>query len=98
MIKDVLVVGWDGAEPSLINKLLSRGRLPNLARLIASGRQTHLRSTIRPESSVAWTSFATGVNPGQHGIFGFMRFQPDFYHTRLVSSTDVKQPFLLGSA
>jgi len=93
MIKDVLVVGWDGAEPSLINKLLSRGRLPNLARLIASGRQTHLRSTIRPESSVAWTSFATGVNPGQHGIFGFMRFQPDFYHTRLVSSADVKQPF-----
>jgi len=93
MIRDVLVIGWDGAEPSLIAKLLAQGRLPNLARLIATGRQGILRSTIRPESSVAWTSFATGVNPGQHGIFGFMRSQPDFYHTRLVSSADVKQPF-----
>jgi len=93
MIRDVLVLGWDGAEPSLIAKLLAQGRLPNLARLIATGRQGILRSTIRPESSVAWTSFATGVNPGQHGIFGFMHSKPDFYHTRPVSSLDVRLPF-----
>lgn len=93
MIRDVLVLGWDGAEPSLIAKLLAQGRLPNLARLIATGRQGILRSTIRPESSVAWTSFATGVHPGQHGVFGFMRSQPNSYHTRLVSSADVKHPF-----
>jgi predicted AlkP superfamily phosphohydrolase/phosphomutase len=93
MIRDVLVLGWDGAEPNLIAKLLAQGRLPNLARLVATGRQGILRSTIRPESSVAWTSFATGVHPGQHGVFGFMRSQPNSYHTRLVSSADVKIPF-----
>jgi predicted AlkP superfamily phosphohydrolase/phosphomutase len=30
-------------------------------------------------SSVSWTSFATGVNPGEHGIFGFTDLQPQDY-------------------
>ena len=32
-----------------------------------------LTSTIPPQSPVAWATFATGTNPGEHGIFDFIR-------------------------
>ncbi len=35
----------------------------------------------------AWTSFATGMNPGQHGLFDFTGRKPDSYETYLVNST-----------
>lgn len=90
----MLIIGWDGAEPSLVLPWLGQGRLPYLAALVANGGIAQpIRSTIRPESSVAWTTLATGADPGMHGVFGFMRFVPHSYHTRLVSSNDVALPF-----
>jgi predicted AlkP superfamily phosphohydrolase/phosphomutase len=100
MINRILLVGWDGAEPSLVSKLLTDGRLPNLASLIQGGYYNALRSTIRPESSAAWTSLATGVNPGVHGVFGFAQLMPNSYQTELVDTSKVRVPFfweLLGS-
>lgn len=90
----VLVIGWDGAEPSLVLPWLEQGVLPNLAHLVSGqGGARPLRSTLRPESSIAWTTFATGADPGAHGVFGFTRFVSGGYHTRLVSSADVPLPF-----
>ena len=31
-----------------------------------------MKSTHPAVSSMAWTSFMTGVNPAKHGIFGFV--------------------------
>ncbi len=93
MAHRVLVIGWDGAEPRIVEKLLAEGKLPNLAALIATGAYTRIRSTVRPESSVAWTTFATGVEPGEHGVFGFTRQIPGSYQTELVSTRCVRQPF-----
>lgn len=92
--RKLLVIGWDGAEPSLVLPWLEQGILPNLAQLVSSqGGAWPLRSTLRPESSIAWTTFATGADPGAHGVFGFTRFVSGSYHTRLVSSADVPLPF-----
>ena len=66
----VCIIGLDGVDWRLLRGWLSA--LPTLARLCAEGTTGNLRSTIRPESSVAWSSFATGVNPGKHGVYGFM--------------------------
>jgi predicted AlkP superfamily phosphohydrolase/phosphomutase len=74
----VLVIGLDGATFRLIDPWIAAGDLPNLARIQLDGCRGKLRSTVRPESSVAWTSFATGVNPGKHGVFGFASVQKDY--------------------
>jgi len=46
--------------------------MPNLDRLCKQGYRSNLRSTIPAITPTAWTSFATGMNPGKHGIYGFM--------------------------
>ncbi|MCA9993741.1 MAG: alkaline phosphatase family protein, partial [Anaerolineales bacterium] len=87
-----VVIGLDGADWRLLTPWLAQGELPTLARLVAEGSSGPLRSTIRPESSVAWTSFATGVNPGKHGIFGFVAHQPGSYNFRLANGSHIGAP------
>lgn len=71
--KRVLVVGWDGADWDLIEPLLKRDKLPHLKRIMESGDFSSLESSTPSMSPVAWTTFATGKNPGKHGIFSFLR-------------------------
>lgn len=67
----VLCLGLDGADYDLVSELLRRDRLPTLARLVRDGAFGPLRSTIPAFTPTAWSSFLTGRNPGNHGIFGF---------------------------
>ncbi len=69
--RKVAVFGLDGVTFDLLQPWLDQGRLPNLARLLGDGAQGRLRSTIPPVSASAWASFATGTNPGQHGLVDF---------------------------
>ncbi len=66
----VVVVGVDGAEWRLINRLWGEGRLPNLRSLADRGVTAPIE-TFHRESPVIWTSIATGVYPEVHGISGF---------------------------
>jgi predicted AlkP superfamily phosphohydrolase/phosphomutase len=88
----VLVIGLDGATMRLLGPLMAAGRLPHLRRLSAAGASGLLRSTIRPESSVAWSSFATGLEPGRHGVFGFVSQSPGSYRARLTTAADLAAP------
>ena len=69
----VLVIGLDGLEPSLVEPMLAAGELPHLARLRERGGYSRLATTFPAQTPVAWSSFATGTNPGGHGIFDFLR-------------------------
>lgn len=73
----VLVIGLDGMSPYLLERLVAEGHMPNVGKLMNAGVYGHLKSTIPPITSVAWASFLTGKNPGKHGIYGFLRFNPD---------------------
>ncbi len=88
----LLIIGLDGADWRILEPWLAEGRLPHLARLRERGKWGKLRSTIRPESSVAWTTFATGVNPGKHGVFGFAGQRPESYKPTLNTSASIRQP------
>jgi predicted AlkP superfamily phosphohydrolase/phosphomutase len=44
-----------------------------LARLAEQGGYTSLATTRPAQTPVAWSTFATGTNPGGHGIFDFIR-------------------------
>ncbi|MEW6347574.1 MAG: alkaline phosphatase family protein [Thermodesulfobacteriota bacterium] len=90
----VAVLGLDGLPHSLLVSLCAQGVMPNLARLAESGTLVPMESTQPPVSSVAWTSFMTGRNPGEHGIFGFTDLHDDRISLRLPSFDDVKCPAL----
>jgi predicted AlkP superfamily phosphohydrolase/phosphomutase len=75
----LLVIGLDGATFDVIRPMVAAGELPNLAALMEQGSCGLLESTIPPFSPPAWASFMTGMNPGRHGIFGFVNFNPLSY-------------------
>lgn len=78
-IKKVLVIGLDGLEGSIVEPMLNAGELPNLAKLRADGGFGRVATTNPAQTPVAWSTFATGVNPGGHGIFDFLRRDPGTY-------------------
>jgi predicted AlkP superfamily phosphohydrolase/phosphomutase len=86
--RKALIVGFDGGTWDVIDPLLARGELPNVARIVERGARTHLRSTIPPVTAAAWPTIVTGMNPGQHGLFRFEAIDHESYdHERgFVSS------------
>lgn len=88
----LLVLGLDGADWAILDPWLTTGRLPHLAALRQRSLWGSLRSTIRPESSIAWATFATGVDAGRHGIYSFSAQRPDSYETTLVASASLRHP------
>ncbi|HNQ24062.1 MAG TPA: alkaline phosphatase family protein [Phycisphaerae bacterium] len=71
-VKRVVVLGLDGLEPTLLEKYMAEGRLPNFARLAEMGTYCRLRTTLPALTPVAWSSFLTGCNPGKHNVFDFL--------------------------
>ncbi len=68
----VLLIGWDGADWRILDPLIERGVLPNLAELIGRGGRAILTSTIPTHSWTAWPSFLTGLDPDGHGIYDIL--------------------------
>ena len=77
--RKVVVLGLDGLDPRITERLLEAGKLPNLSRLRALGSYARLATTYPAQTPVAWSTFATGTNPGGHGIFDFLRRDPATY-------------------
>lgn len=78
-MRRVIVIGLDGLEPSLVDKYTSEGDLPNFRRLQELGGYSRLKTTTPAQTPVAWSTFATGTNPGGHGIYDFLRRDPHTY-------------------
>ena len=77
--KSIIVLGIDAMDPAITEKLMNEGRLPNLSYLKKQGSYSTLATSNPAESVVAWTNFATGMNPGNHGIFDFIMRDPLTY-------------------
>lgn len=85
----VIIIGLDGGPFPLIQKWIKSGDLPNLAELVSRGSFGILRSTIPVHSPTAWTSFITGLNPGKHGVYDFVRREPNSYRLRVTRSNQI---------
>lgn len=93
-VRCVAVIGLDGTPHSFIEKEMAAGNLPHLKQLTERGRFVPLASEIPTISSVAWASFMTGRNPGEHGIFGFTDRQPGTYDLYFPNYAHLKaEPF-----
>jgi len=85
-VERLVVLGLDGMEPTLVEKFMAEGKLPNLARLKKEGTYARLRTTTPAISPVAWSSFMTGTEPSKHNIFDFLSRDPRTYLPDLSSA------------
>ena len=87
-------MGFDGATPQLLFPWMDAGELPNLKALRDRARWGSLSSTCPPMTLPAWSSFLTGTNPAEHGIFDFTRREPGTGKVRVVDARDRACPTL----
>ena len=81
-----LVLGLDGGTFDLLDPLMASGDLPFLKSMAKSGVKAPLRSVYPAKTIPAWYSFATGLDPGELGIFGFTEPDGGPGHSKLVQS------------
>jgi predicted AlkP superfamily phosphohydrolase/phosphomutase len=75
----VFVLGVDGMDPVVLQRLMDEGKMPSFAKLAASGSFQPLGTANPPQSPVAWSTFVTGMNPGGHGVYDFVHRDPKTY-------------------
>lgn len=85
-VRRAIFLGLDGFDPGLAERFMAEGKLPNLKRLAEQGSYRRLRTTFPALSPVAWSTFATGVNPAKHNIFDFLDRDLKSYLPELSSS------------
>jgi len=90
-VRRLIFLGLDGLDPGLLERYMGEGKLPNFARLREMGGFSRLRTTFPALSPVAWSTFATGVNPARHNMFDFLNRNLKSYMPEL-SSTRVRNP------
>jgi predicted AlkP superfamily phosphohydrolase/phosphomutase len=86
----LVVVAVDALDPELIERLIGERRLPNLAALATASGVVRVTPTPGAESTSAWASLATGVNPGAHGLFDLVA--PDAANGRPTAAPLVSRP------
>jgi len=87
----VAVIGLDGVGWPILDRIFKYEAMPCLKELTEKSARGILKSTVPPVTPSAWTSIATGVNPGKHGVFDFV-IVANGRGTRIVNSLDVKYP------
>jgi predicted AlkP superfamily phosphohydrolase/phosphomutase len=78
--KKMIVLGMDGMDHGLMSGWLAEGRFPTFQKLLREGGDFRpLRTSLPPQSPVAWSNFITGMDPGGHAIFDFIHRDPKAY-------------------
>ncbi len=80
---------------------MDAGVLPNFSKLAKQGTFHPLATSNPPQSPVAWSSFATGMPPGEHGIYDFLRrdadtYSPDFSISKTIPPENILNIFGLS--
>lgn len=88
MTGPVVAIGLDSFDPTLFERWLDQGHLPNLRKLRDGGAWGRLDST---DSETAWTSFLTGMPPGKTGFFGHFSFDPGSYDCAMPGTYDFER-------
>ena len=94
MDNKLVVIGIDGGTFDILNPWMEQGLLPNLEKIRQEGVWGTLKSVIPPITAPAWTTFYTGKNPGQHGIFDFLSKSQESYEEIPVNATFCKSKTL----
>lgn len=87
-----MIIGLDGADWALLRGLFADGAMPTLKAFVEDGARATLESVLPTNSMSAWTSLMTGVNPGKHGVFDFVRRTKTPFRTFVTNSSAIRFP------
>jgi len=93
-----VVLGFDGVDAAVVEKMLAAGELPNLEKLKRRGGYSPLTPTVPAQTPVSWATFSTGLDPGGHEIFDFLKRDPANLIPTFAVAEEKEVPFLLGKA
>lgn len=92
--KRTVLIGIDGAQYTMLYKISNDGIMPNFNSLKDEGVFKQMMASIPDNSAVSWSSIMTGVNPGEHGVFGFTDLIPKTYTLGFLNFMNMKhKPF-----
>ncbi|MBN1124323.1 MAG: alkaline phosphatase family protein [Sedimentisphaerales bacterium] len=74
--RNVILIGWDGAQREHVQQCLARKELPNLQRLIDQGTMVNIDIEGKTDTKAGWSQILTGYYPQVTGVFSNARFQP----------------------
>lgn len=93
-MRKLIIIGLDGATFDILDPYIKKGLLPNIDRMIRNGVKGKLESAIPPVTGPSWVSFMTGMWPGKHGIYDFVKPKPNSIKRQAVSYQDIRTPTL----
>lgn len=88
----LLMIALDAAEPSLVERWISEGHLPNMGRLKEEGSYRRLESTAEWLAGSIWSTFHTGTMPGDHALYHFVQWDHNAMKARRPTENWVPQP------
>src|SRR5262252_3818993 len=93
----VVILGFDGVDAKLVEEMTARGELPNLSALAKRGGYSPLTPTVPAQTPVSWATFSTGLDPGGHEIFDFLKRDPANRIPAFAVAEELQVPFLFGT-
>jgi len=74
--RNIILIGWDGAQRNHVKESLNRGELPNLKRLSSEGALVAIDILRVTDTKAGWAQILTGYEPEVTGVFSNRHFQP----------------------
>jgi predicted AlkP superfamily phosphohydrolase/phosphomutase len=74
----VVAIGLDACELSRVTRLVDRGVLPEIGRVLAEGRLTELTTSSHHLGEAPWTEMLTGCAPETTGYWSPIAYRPDY--------------------
>jgi len=92
----VVILGFDGVDATLVEQMLAAGQLPALSALRQRGGYSPLTPTVPAQTPVSWATFSTGLDPGGHEIFDFLKRDPANRIPTFAVAEEKSVPLLFG--
>jgi predicted AlkP superfamily phosphohydrolase/phosphomutase len=90
----VITIVTEGANPELLDRWVSEGRLPNFARLFAEGSRGAVDAEGVPYEPPGLLSVLTGQPPGEHGVFSYWTCHDPGYRPQVENGESRRHPLL----
>ena len=75
--KNVILIGWDGAQRDHVKEMIARDELPNLVTLSEEGAFVAIDVvTGATDTKAGWTQILTGYAPEKSGVYSNRKYQP----------------------